>query len=173
MAITDSLSATFYAKIDADLTRAQSYGGFAGKDSIDVNKTQSFTDGSDSQQATGWFSSQFTATTDGITISLADSADPLGTAGDDVPTSDPEGKKLRALFIINEDTTNYIELENGTNALADMLTGTSAKIRIGPRGFLAISIPDGYSAMNDGSDDELKITANTSSCSVKITYMFG
>ena len=114
MAIADTLSGSIYLKLNAALSRAQTYGGVAGKDALEVTHNQAYTDGTGSNQASGWFSSSLTVTTDGITISLADSEDPLGAAGDDVPTSDPEGLKLRAIVIFNDDSTNFVTLQDLT-----------------------------------------------------------
>ena len=174
MAISDTLSASIYLKLDGSLARAQTYGGVAGKDELSVSKNQAFTDGTGTNQASGWFSSTFTATTGaGITISLADSADPLGAAGDDVPTTDPEGLKLRALVIINNDTTNFITVKQGTNGEASVLTGSTDSIKISAGGFFAWTSPAGISAMNDGADDELTVIADTASCSTTISYLYG
>lgn len=173
MAISDTLTATLTTQLTASLLRAQSVGGFSGTDRINVSASQAFTDGTGSGQASGFFSSKFTATTGGITISLADSADPLGAAGDDVPTSDPEGLKLRAILIKNNDSTNFVTLSLGTNALTSWLAGTAPTVRIPAGGFLAATMPAGLDAMNDGSDDEIKLTADTASCIVEIAYIYG
>jgi len=173
MALTDSLSATIIASVDLAVNRSQSLGSFSGKDKAKVIHKNVFSDGSGTDQATGFFSSQFTATTGGITISLADSADPLGAAGDDVPTSDPEGLKLRAILITNEDSTNYVTLVPGTNAITSWFGAGTHTLRIPAGGVLLATFPAGLDALNDGVDDEIKITADTASVTVNIAYMFG
>jgi hypothetical protein len=174
MAITDTLSGSIFAKFDLALARAQSVGGFSGKDTIVVSKNQSFTDGTGTNQATGFFSSTFTAATGaGTTISLADSADPLGASGDDVPTSDPEGTKLRGILIINNDDTNFITVKRGLNGETSILTGGTDSIKISAGGFFAWTSPAGIDAMNDGVDDELTIIADTANCQVSIAYVYG
>lgn len=171
MAITDTLSGTVKAELAVNLARVS--GNYTGKDTLSHTKTMTLTDGTSTNQASGWFGTSFTATTGGITISLADSADPLGAAGDDVPTSDPEGLKLRAIMIENLDTTNYVTLSLGTSAVTSWLGGTSPTVRIIAGGFLLQTFPAGLDALNDGSDDELKLTANSASVTVKISYLFG
>ena len=171
MAIADTLNGTIVAKIVSKLSRAG--GNTTGKDTLSHNKDQVLTDGSSTNQASGQFGTTFTATTGGITISLADSADPLGAAGDDVPSSDPEGLKLRALMIENKDAINFIEVKQGANGEVSMLTGSTDSIKISAGGVLLWTTPAGINAMNDGVDDELLITADSASVSTKITYIYG
>lgn len=172
MAYTDVLSALIEAKLQPRITTTE--GGIDGVRDASHVVSKRLTDGSGSGAATGFFSSTFTATTGGITVSLADSADPLGAAGDDTPTMDPEGLKLRALMIENQDTTNFVAVKSTTTTgETSMLTGTTDSIKITAGGVLLWTSPAGVSAMNDGADDEITITADTASCSVKITYIFG
>ena len=173
MAITDSLNGSVYTKLDFALTRAQTLGGMAGKDNIIVSANQDFADGTAADQASCWLTSSFSATTGGVTISLADSADPLGAAGDDVPSADPEGLKLRAIFVANDSTTNYVELGVGTNAVTSWIEGTTPTVRIPAGGFFVQTFPSGLDALNDGVDDEIKITADTASCTCRITVIYG
>jgi len=170
MAETTVLSGEVESKIDVGLDTTE--GGLQGRNNLPHKVVQAFSNGSGANQATGFFSSTFTATTGGITISLAD-IDPLGAAGDDTPTSDPEGLKLRAILIQNNDSTNFIDVGLGTNALTSWLTGTTPEIRIPAGGSLLSTFPSGLDAMNDGADDEIKVTADTASVSVKISYIFG
>ena len=172
MAITDTLNATMTVELIGKLDRTNS-AGYTGKDVLSHTKTQPFSDGSGSGGATIWFNTSFDATTGGITISLADSADPLGGAGDDAPTADPEGKKIKAVLIENTDDTNYIELSLGTNAVTNWLGGTTPTVRIPAGGFLAQTFPAGIDAINDGSDDEIKISADTASVTTKISILYG
>lgn len=171
MALTDTLSGSVKASILCNLKRSS--GLYTGNDVLSHDAEMALTDGSGANQASGWFGTTFTATTGGITISLADSADPLGAAGDDVPTSDPEGLKLRGLLIQNMDTTNFVTVKRGTNGESSMLTGATDGIKITAGGILLWTSPSGVSAMTDTTDDELLCTADTASCSVKITYLFG
>ena len=172
MALSDTLLGTVESKIDIRFARTNS-NSLDGEDVIAFNKVLSLTNGSGSNQASGGFSSSFTATTGGISISLADSADPLGAAGDDVPTSSPEGLKLKAIFIENQDATNFVRVKGGVNADTNILTGSTDSINITAGGFFLWTSPAGVSAMNDGVDDELLITANSASCTVKIIYLYG
>lgn len=172
MALTDTLSGKIDFKLNAWLNRTQDV-SITGKDSLNHTKAQSITDGSSTNQASGWFSSTFTATTGGVTISLADFADPLGAAGDDIPSADPEGLKLKAILIQNDDATNFVAVKQGTNGETSIITGSTDSIKISAGGAFMWSSPAGISAMNDGVDDELLFTADTASCSVKISYLFG
>jgi len=171
MALTDTLSGDLKALIELKLRRTGG-GGHTGVDVLSRKPAISLTDGTGSNQAIGWFSSTFTATTSGVTISLADSSDPLGAAGDDAPTCDPEGTDLRLLMIENLDDTNYITIEKGTNGVSFL--GTTPGIKVPPGGvFFLMAGEDGLGPLNDGSNDEIKITANTADCSVAIDYVFG
>jgi hypothetical protein len=171
MTYTDILTGTITGDVNVSISTNE--GNIEGDKRAVHSIVKRLTDGTSSNQATGFFSSSFTATTGGITVSLADSVDPLGAAGDDTPTIDPEGLKLRALLIENQDTTNFISVKRGTNGETSMLSGGTDSIKITAGGMLLWVSPAGVSAMNDGSDDELLITANSASCTVKITYVFG
>ena len=172
MAITDTFSGSLKIELEGKLARTGG-GGMTGEDKLNHSKTQSFTDGSGSNNASCWLTGSFTATTDGITVSLADSADPFGAAGDDIPTADPEGLDLRAIVIQNTDTSNYVQVGLGTNGVTQWLGGTTPTIKIGPGGIFAQTFPTDIGALNDGADDEIKITANTASCTVKVSVLFG
>lgn len=171
MAYADTLTAEIVANLIPKITTVE--GHIDGERQATHKITKNLVDGSSSGQATGFFSEVFTATTGGITISLADSVDPLGTAGDDTPTMDPEGLKLRAILIENQDTTNYVRVKSGTNGDINVLTGGTDSINITAGGMFLWHSPAGVNAMSDGVDDEIVVTANTASCSVKITYIFG
>lgn len=175
MALADALTAVVRAEIRSSLARSQGVGDFGGLDRYDHLINQVVANGSGASQATGAFTSQLTVTTGGITISLADSVDPLGGAGDDIPSSDPEGLKLRAIMIENLDpaTGNFITIAPGTNGITNWITGTNPFVRIPGGGFFAASMPNGIDALNDGVDDEILLTANTASVIVNFTYLFG
>lgn len=173
MAISDTLNVKLKAEIVGKLARTNDSGSHTGTDQISHSVTQTYADGSGSGQASVWFASQFAATTGGITVSLADSSDPLGGAGDEAPTADPEGLKLRALLIENTDTSNYVTVGQGTNGESSILSGSTDTIRIDPGGCFLWMSPAGNNAMNDGSDDELSITADTASCTVNISALYG
>jgi len=171
MAYTDTFGGTLEVRFLPKITTTD--GLIEGKKSASHKFDITYSDGTGSGAAQGLFSGTFTATTGGITVSLADSADPLGTAGDDVPTSDPEGLKLRAIMIENLDDTNYIKVQSGTNGDTNLLSGGTDYIPVTAGGLILWVSPAGVNAMNDGTDDELLITADTASCSVKLTYIFG
>lgn len=171
MAFSDTLTGVITAELNFKNTSTE--GGIEGTRKAVHTVRKKIVDGTSSGQATGFFSSTFTATTGGITVSLADSADPLAAAGDDTPTSDPEGLKLRAILVENKDATNYVSVKRGTNGETSILSGSTDSIRVDPGGMFLWTSPAGISAMNDGSDDELLFTADTASVSIKITYVYG
>ncbi len=76
-------------------------------------------------------------------------------------------------MLVNEDATEYVDVGLGSSALTSWLTGTTPEIRIPAGGMLLATFPAGLDAMNDGTDDEIKVTAQTTSCTVKIIYLFG
>lgn len=174
MALADTLSGTITLQAISDLIRTSgTKDNVTGKDVLSHKYKLALTNGSSANQASGFFAATFTATTGGITVSLADSADPLAAAGDDIPSSDPEGLKLRFIMIENEDDTNFITVKQGTNGETSILSGSTDKINVMPGGCFAWCAPSGNSAMNDGTDDELLIAADTASCVVKISYIYG
>ncbi len=167
MALTDTLKGTVTAEIDVDVTRIIS-GVLSGKDNYKRSKIVTLSDGTASEQANIALTGTVAATTGGITLSLADSVGPLSTGGDDVPSADPEGATIRAILIINKDTANYVTLAPGSNPVAD-ITGNN----IIPAGGAYLKImPAGYNVINDGVDDEIKLTANTATvnCDVLVLY---
>ena len=169
--LTDVLTTRLIARINAKVTTTE--GGQEGNVDADHEITKSLTDGSGSGKATGFFSSTFVATTGGVTISLADSDDPLGSAGSNTPTSDPEGLKLRAVLIENEDSTNFVKVKQGANGESSIIDGSTDSIRIDAGGLFLWTSPAGISAMTDGTDDELLFTSSTANVTVKLTYIFG
>jgi len=171
MALTDSFSGDIKASLIGKLRRTGG-GSHTGVDSLASEPSFALTDGTGANQAAGWFSATFTATTGGVTISLASATDPLGAAGDDTPTASPDETQLRALLIYNRDTTNYVTVTKGANALTCL--GTTPGIIIPAGGFFLLASPiDGLGNMTDGTDDEIIVTANTANCSCEITYVFG
>ena len=173
MTKTDTLSGIVNVSAKIDLANAIS-GILSGTDTYEHSVSKSITDGTGSNQSTGVCGGSVTATTGGVTLSLADSADPFGTGGNDVPSEDPEGKKLHLLVIENQDSTNYVTVGLGANPLAGFLAGTTPTARIDAGGFLVAYWPAGNSsAMHDGVDDEITVTANSASVILKIFYMFG
>ena len=176
MALADTLTALVRGEIRSSLNRSQTLGDFSGQDKYDHLVAQTVANGSGVSQASGAFASEFTVTTGGITVSLANSTDPLGAAGDDVPSSDPEGLKLRAILVENRDpaaTGNFITVAPGSNGLTSWIGGTTPTVRVPPGGLLLATMPDGLDAMNDGVDDELLFTADTASVVTRLTYLFG
>ncbi len=171
MAITDTLNGKI--KVDVLSWLNRSSGNWAGKDTLSHSKEVVLSDGTGSNQASGWFGSSFTCTTGGITVSLADSADPLGAAGDDVPSSDPEGLKLRAILIENQDDANFISVKKGTNGETSIFSGSTDSVQISAGGMFLWTSPAGINAMEDGTSDELLFTADTASCTVKLSYLYG
>ena len=172
MVYADTLTGSIEVLVKPAITTTE--GSVLGDRSVAHKIIKTMTDGSGSNQGTGFFSSTFTAVTGaGSTISLADSADPLGAAGDDTPTMDPEGLKLRCLLIENLDSTNFVTVSRGSNGETSVITGTTDGIKIVAGGFFLWYSPAGDSAMNDGADDEIKVVADSSSVSTIITYIFG
>lgn len=147
-------------------------GKVEGVKNLTFDLVKSYADGTGSAQATGFFDATFTATTGGITLSLA-SADPLGAAGDDTWTSTAEGAKLRVLVIENQDASNYVSLKKGTNGDTNIFSGATDSIRIDAGGIFLWVSPAGSNAMSDGADDELIVTSNSASVVCRIAYVFG
>jgi len=174
MAKTDSLSGDISIITNLKLTTAIST-MLSSYPTLGHSKVYSFTDGTGTNQAEGFLTGSVTVTTGGITLSLADSADPLGTGGDDVPENgyDPEDKKIKALLIENTDSTNYVTLGLGAHPPTDILAGTTPTHRIAPSGFYLYVIPQGTAAIADGVNDELTLTANTASCICKVSVVYG
>jgi len=175
MATADALTALVRAEIRSSLSRSQPLGDFSGQDRYDHLVAKTVANGSGADQASGAFVSELTVTTGGITVSLADSVDPLGAAGDDVPSSDPEGLKLRAILVENRDPAagNFITVAPGTNGLTSWIAGTTPTVRVPGGGVILATFPNGLDAMNDGTDDEILLTADTASVVTRLTYLYG
>ena len=172
MGLADTLSGTLDLSVKVDLVRAQGT-TLTGTDKVAHAVVRSLTEGTGSDQAKAVLTGTLAVTTGGITISLADSVDPFSTGGDDVPNEDPEGYKLRALVVENLDPTNFVTLALGTNAVTNWLAGTTPTLRIPKRGISIFVLPDGIDALNDGVDDEIKLTADTATCSCRVTAILG
>lgn|SRR3990167_564243 len=171
MAYTDTFSGELEIRFNGTLVTTD--GSIEGEKTISHKILKKVSEGAGSNQAVGGYSEIITVTTGGITLSLADSADPASTAGDDIPTSDPEGLKLKGILFENQDATNFVSVKKGTNGETSIFTGATDSVKITAGGLFLWYSPAGVSAMNDGADDELLITADTASCSVKLTYIFG
>jgi len=172
MALTDSLSGKIKGEIDVDLVRTGE-GGHTGVDKLSKKLSLALTDGTSSNQATGFFSETFAMTTGGITISLGEATTPIA-GGDINPTEDPDGKDLRAILIHNEDDTNFVKVGLGTNALTGWLAGTTPTIEIEADGWLLQTFPVDQCTLDaTGNADEIKITADTASCTCLVAYIFG
>ena len=79
-------------------------------------------------------------------------------------------------MIKNTDTTNFITITTGTNALAGWIGGTagSDEISIPAGGCLLATFPiDMVTLDGTGDADEIKISADTTSCVVELTWVFG
>ena len=173
MAYADTLSGDIEIRIHPKIVTTE--GNINGIRDALFKAIVRLSDGSGSGAATGFFMTAATITTGGVTLSLADSADPLGAAGDDTPTMDPEGLKLKCIAIKNKDTTNYVTVKRATTTGdANIFSGSTDTMRIDPNGgFFIWYSPAGSNAMSDGVDDELTLTADTASCSCDILYIFG
>ena len=75
-------------------------------------------------------------------------------------------------MIENTDSTNYVTVAKGTNGMTNWISGTNT-VRIPAGGVLLATFPAGIDAINDGTDDEITITANTASCVVVVSWVFG
>ena len=170
MAISDILSGEVTVDIDFMLARA-SAGAMSGDDVLRKKYKQSFANGSGNAQASCWLSEfgMTAAIGAGTTITIADSADPFAGIGDEVPTADPEGLKVRALIIKNTDTTNFVTMSPGTNGVT-FITGNTI---LYPSSVVCYVFPNGSHAINDGADDEIKFVADTATCDIDVTVVYG
>lgn len=171
MAFSDTFTGSVNVAVSSRITSSE--GSVEGVRNTTHSIVKTLTQGTGTNQGDGVFSSTFTAATGGTTVSLADSADPLGAVGDDTPTSDPEGLKLRCVLIENLDGTNFVSFKKGTNGDTAILSGATDSIKITAGGMLLWYSPAGVNAMNDGTDDEYVLTADTAGVSVKLTYIYG
>lgn len=169
MAITDTLTGTLNISADFNLARVQA-GGMTGQDRLINNYAVGFTNGTGVSQGTCWLTGTGTVTFGAaITLSLADSVNPLSTFSSDVPTADPEALKIRVLIIKNLDATNFIKLDPGVNAWTE-ITGQT---KIQPGGTFVYVAPSGGVVINDGVDDEVTVQADTGDCSAVISIIYG
>lgn len=172
IAYSDVISGKIDVRIDPILTTTE--GGIDGERTASHKIVQALTDGSGSNAAVGFFSTSFTATTGGVTLSMAN-ADPLGAAGDDFPTGTVvEGTKLKLIMFENTGDTNAATVEAGANADTNVLTGSTDEINLSINGgFFLWYSPAGISALNDGVDDEFLIKSAASTTTIKVTFIYG
>ena len=170
MAITDNFSGSITTMINFALSRSVTDGAdFSGVDRMKNTYTHNFTNGAGVDQATIMLTGQGTVTQAGaITLSLADSVNPLSTISNNVPSEDPEGLKIRMLLITNLDDTNYIFTAAGVNPLVDITAN-----RIYPGGIFVWVAPAGGDPIADGVDDELTLRADTADCEARIDVIYG
>ena len=168
MAVTDTLAGTSSFAMNLSLTRA-GLPYMTGLDrAIDTNAI-TWTNGAGANQATCWLQGTGTVTFAApITLSLADSVNPLSTFSAAVPTADPEGLKIRLITIENEDDTNYITVGQGMAAWTDINTTL-----IYPKGQWTWTAPSGGITINDGVDDEITVQANVGDCIANIFVLYG
>ena len=143
MAILDTLKGIFGLDNYIELTTTEE--DRSGSVIVRHRELAEIDNGTGTNQADGILHGQVTVTTGGITLSLADSADPFGSGGDSVPANgyDPEGKKVKAIIIKNEDGTNYITVAKGTNGF-NWLSGTTDTIRVPAGGWIAAYNPAAF-----------------------------
>ena len=168
MAITDTLRGTLNFTYDFQLARIAGEGDLTGRDTLIGTLTQVFTNGAGANQATCMLSGNGTSTVAPITLSLADSVNPLSTFSDEVPSADPEGLKVRLLIIRNLDDTNFITVTPGGFPIGDI--GTNL---IYPGGWFIWMAPAGGNVINDGVDDEITLTADTGPCLAEVQVVYG
>jgi len=171
MAYADTLTGNIEVRINPRIATLE--GGIEGKRSVIHKIIQALSDGSGANAAVGFFSTTATATTGGITLSMAN-VDPLGAAGDDFPTGTVEGTKLKLIMFENTGTTNAATVEAGAAPDTNVLTGSTDEINLSAGGgFFLWYSPAGISALNDGVDDEFLIKSAASTTTVKITFIYG
>lgn len=176
--MTDVLSAVVQGKIRAALARA---GEVSGEDIYLHNVEKPMTDGSGTSQVTGAWDHRGTIPTAGVTISLAAYDPAAGTGnptdGANTPSEDPEGKKLKAILVENEDSTNTMTFGIGGSTYAldgILISGSNKSIQVDPGGLFLWYSPLGTSAMNDGVDDEVTLAADTDDTGyAQLTTLFG
>jgi len=168
MAIVDTMTGQTDMQFSFTLKRAAG-GYFGGSDSMNHTFSTGFTDGTGASEAQIFLTGEGTVTFGAaITLSLADSVNPLSTFSAELPTADPEATKIRMLFVKNEDDTNFITLTQGVNALTDF----NATV-IYPGGAFMWIAPSGGITINDGIDDEITVQADTGDCLAKIAVVYG
>ena len=171
MAYGDTLTGDIEVRINPRIATAE--GGIEGKRSVSHKIIQALSDGSGANAAVGFFSTSFTATTGGVTLSMAN-ADPLGAAGDDFPTGTVEGTKLKLIMFENTGDTNAATVEAGAAPDSNVLTGSTDEINLSiDGGFFLWYSPTGISALTDGVDDEFIIKSEASTTTIKVTFIYG
>ncbi len=172
IAYADVLSGDIEVRINPRISTLE--GGIEGERSVAHKIVQALSDGSGANAAVGFFSTTATATTGGITLSMAN-ADPLGAAGDDFPTETAvEGTKLKLIMFENTGDTNAATVEAGAAPDSNVLTGSTDEINLSANGgFFLWYSPAGINALSDGVDDEFLIKSAAATTTVKITFIYG
>lgn len=187
MGLQDTISALVRAEIRSTVTRdqggAQGGGGFSGLDRYDQLVAQAFTNGSNSGQALGAFTSEFTVLFPGPNIVQLASNDPLVGMSDDEPSTDPANSQLRAIIFENLDdpvTGNFYDVMPSAGAAGLdgwILGGTGGQpplLRVPAGSVLLASFPNGLPAWTTpGNGDGLELTPDTAAILARMTYLFG
>ena len=173
MVMTDTFSGIIKASVLGQLARAG--GNFTGTDVLSHDILKNMNEGSGTGAASGWCAAATLAiTTSGADIDLASATDPFGAIGDEVPTMAPTGTKLKVFMIENLDATNYVTLKPGAaNSVTNWFGAATHTIRIPALGWALFYFDAGQSTLTAASTDRINITANTGTCNVKLTYIFG
>jgi len=164
-----------------------------GKDRYKVSDGQSWENTESVGDSTAYklfavFREQITVTTTDTVLSFADSVDPMGGIGSNVPSSDPEGGRLKVLAIVNTAPIGgqSVALEANSAGINPISGGVitayaagtgfapnDSGINIQPGGMFVWTSPAGTIAMNDTADDEMRIKTYSGTAVVDILYAVG
>lgn len=190
MATTDVISGLVSVAINIASRRTNP----DGRDNYKFSYSQNFENTESVGDATAGklfavFSEEITVTNTSKTLSLADSVDPLGDLGSNVPSSDPEGGLVKILGFLNKASPGagqniYIGWNDG--AINDMIgplttyisagaPPSGAAIVIGPGGCALFVDPTNNmtTALSDGVDDEIKVITDAGTAPLHIFYAVG
>jgi hypothetical protein len=188
MALVDVVSGLLRVAIDFNAVRSDP----TGRDRYQLSYNASFANTDTVGDTTAFhvrclFHETVTVTTTGVVLSLASDTAPMGTLGTNVPSDDPEGGLLKVLAFYNHSPANangravYAAInDTGLNPIVgapavDYDTQAAPPVNtallINPQGLHLFVSPQGSSAMNDGTDDEIKVKTLTGTAAFEVLYI--
>jgi hypothetical protein len=178
MAIVRTFSGQVVVTMSGTLTHSSSSDA-TGSTTYQLSETISLTDGTGNNAGTAAIKGTLTVGTSNITLSLADDVDPFSTAGDAVPSGDPEGKELLGCLFINDHASAIVTVRvPASTGILGVMETLGDGVKIGPNkgAFLWYSpggnVATGGSTLVDGTRDEMQIVSDTANTTVRCIVLY-
>lgn len=186
MALTDEITGSLSFLARFLVTRSNPQGRDVYEMSYNAALSNTEATGDDTAfRVRGAFHEIITVTTASQTISLADSAGPMGGLGSNVPSADPEGATLKLLAFKNLTPTDgtgqtvFVSFGETLGTFGPVLSYSTlgkladSALEVIAGGMVAFFGPQGHNpAMNDGVDDEIAVKVLSGTADLEVLYAF-